>query len=78
MTSVMVLDCVTLLMLMLQIHVNVCKTVQLSHNFFSAMAKSWKKPKTSIVFLSFIVCLNGNRFVLLHELLSKNSLFVGQ
>ena len=42
------------------------------------MEESWKKLKTSNVFSSFIVCLNRNRSALLHELLSNNSLFVGQ
>ena len=44
------------------------------------MAENWKELKTSKVFLSFIVCLNGNRSALLLELLSNNSLFqfVGQ
>ena len=42
------------------------------------MAESWKKLKTSNVFLSFIVCLNRNRSALLRELLSNKSLFVGQ
>ena len=43
---------------MLQIHVNVCEIVQLLQDFFSAMAGSWKKLKTSNVFSSFIVCSN--------------------
>ena len=47
-------------------------------DFFSAMAESWKKLKTSNVFLSFIVCQNQNRSALLRELWSNNSLFVGQ
>ena len=63
---------------MLQIHVNVCEIVQLLQDFFSAMAESWKKLKTSKVFLVFIVCLNRNRSALVRELLSNNSLFVGQ
>ena len=42
------------------------------------MAESWKKLKTSNVFLSFIVCYNRNRSAPLRELLSNNSLFVGQ
>ena len=42
------------------------------------MAESWKKLKTSNVFSSFIVCQNRKRSVLLGELLSNNSLFVGQ
>ena len=63
---------------MLQIHVNLCKTVQLLKDFFSAMEESWKKLKTSHVFLSFIVFLNRNRSALVCELLRNNSLFVGQ
>ena len=37
---------------------NVCDTSQSigGGEFFSAMAKSWKKPKTSNVFSSFFVC----------------------
>ena len=42
------------------------------------MAESWKKLKTSNVFSSFIVCKNLNRSALVSELLSNNSLFVGQ
>ena len=42
------------------------------------MAESWKKMKTSNVFPSFIVCKNRNRSAPVRELLSNNSLFVGQ
>ena len=42
------------------------------------MAESWKKLKTSNVFSSFIVCSNRNRSAAVRELLSNNSLFVGQ
>ena len=42
------------------------------------MAESWKKLVTSNVFPSFIVCKNLNRSALVGELLSNNSLFVGQ
>ena len=42
------------------------------------MEESWKKLKTSNVFSSFIACLNRNRSAPVHELLSNNSLFVGQ
>ena len=42
------------------------------------MVESWKKLKTSNVFSSFIVCKNPNRSALVCELLSNNSLFVGQ
>ena len=42
------------------------------------MAESWKKVKTSNVFSSFIVCKNRNRSAPVRELLSNNSLFVGQ
>ena len=47
-------------------------------DFFSAIAKSWKKLKTSNMFSSFIVCSNRNRSTIVRELLSNNSLFVGQ
>ena len=40
------------------------------------MAESWKNVKTSNVFSSFIV--NRNRSAPVCELLSNNSLFVGQ
>ena len=63
---------------MLQIHVIVCKTVQLLQDFFSAMAESWKKLKRSNVFSLFIVSSIQNRSVLVREWLSRNSLFVGQ
>ena len=42
------------------------------------MAETCKKLKSANVFSSFIVFLNRNRSALLHELLSNNSLFVGQ
>ena len=42
------------------------------------MAESWKKLKTSNVFSSFIVCQNRSRSAPVRELLSNNSLFVGQ
>ena len=42
------------------------------------MAETWKKLKTSTVFSSFIVCWNRNRSASVRELLSNNSLFVGQ
>ena len=49
-------------------------------DFFSAMAESWKKLKTSNLFSSFIVSSNRNRSALhvVRELLYNNSLFVGQ
>ena len=42
------------------------------------MAKSSKKLKFLKVFPLFIVCSNRNRSAIVHELLSNNSLFVGQ
>ena len=42
------------------------------------MAESWKKLKTSNLFLSFIVGSNRNRSALVGELLCNNSLFVDQ
>ena len=42
------------------------------------MAESPKKLKSSNVIKSFIVCSNRNRSALVRELLSNNSLFVGQ
>ena len=42
------------------------------------MAGSWRKLKTSNVFSSFIICSNRNRSALLRDLLSYNSVFVGQ
>ena len=47
-------------------------------DFYSAMAESWKKLKTSNLFSSFIVSSNRNRLALVRELLCNNSLFVGQ
>ena len=47
-------------------------------DFFIAMAESWNKLNTSNVISSFIVCSNRNRSALVRELLSNNSLFVGQ
>ena len=42
------------------------------------MAESWKKLKTSNVVSSLNVCSNQNRSALVGDLLSYNSLFVGQ
>ena len=42
------------------------------------MAESSKKLKSSNVLSLFIVCSNRNRSALVRELLSNNSLFVGQ
>ena len=42
------------------------------------MAESSKKLKSFNVFSLFIVCSNRNRSALVRELLSNNSLFVGQ
>ena len=42
------------------------------------MTESCKKLESANVFLSFIVRYNLNRSALLRELLSNNSLFVGQ
>ena len=47
-------------------------------DFFSAMAESSKKLKSSNVFSLCIVCSNRNKSVLVRELLSNNSLFVGK
>ena len=47
-------------------------------DFFSAMAESLKNLKTSNLFSLFIVCSNRNRSALVCELLSNNSVFVGQ
>ena len=47
-------------------------------DFFSTMAESWKKLKTSNVVSSFIVCSNRNRSALVRDLLCNNSQFVGQ
>ena len=47
-------------------------------DFFSAMAESLKKLKTSNLFSSFIVSSNRNRSALVRELFCNNSLFVGQ
>ena len=47
-------------------------------DFFSAMAESRKKLKTSNLFSSFIVRSNRNRSALVRELLCNNPLFVGQ
>ena len=42
------------------------------------MVESWKKLKTSNVFSSFFVCQNRNGSAPVRELLSNNSLLVGQ
>ena len=47
-------------------------------DFFSAMAESWKKLMTSNLFSPFSVYSNRNRSARVCELLSNNSLFVGQ
>ena len=59
MMSIVALDGVTSF-LPLKYIINTCKTYATQSNywrdFFSAMAESWKKLKTSNVFSSFIVC----------------------
>ena len=59
-----------------------CKRLRYSpaflRDFFSAIAESSKKLKSSSVILLFIVFSNRNRSALVHKLLSNNSLFVGQ
>ena len=60
MTPVVALDGVTSFCrlrktLQILVHVNVCETVQLLKDFFSEMAESWKKLKTSNVFSPVIV-----------------------
>ena len=58
---------------------NTCKHLRnFWRDFFSTMAESWKKLKTSNVVWLFIVCSNRNRYALVHDLLSYNSQFVGQ
>ena len=47
-------------------------------DFFSAMAESLKNLKYTNAFSSFLMCYTQNRSALVRELLSKNSLFVGQ
>ena len=47
-------------------------------DFFIAMAENWKNLKTSNVISSFVFCSNRNRSALVRDLLSYNSLFVGQ
>ena len=46
-------------------------------DFFSAIAESSKKLKSSNVFSLLILCSNRNRSALVRESLSNNSLFVG-
>ena len=52
--------------------------VMLLDGFSSEMVECSKKLKTSNVLSSFIVCSNQNRSALVHDMLSYNSLFVGQ
>ena len=47
-------------------------------DFFSAMVESLKNLKDATAFSSFLVCKNRKRSALVRELLSNNSLFVGQ
>ena len=59
MTSVMVLDGVTSFLRLKEV-INTCKRMRHSQTiggiFITAMVESWKKLKTSNVFLLFIVC----------------------
>ena len=59
-----------------KIHVNICKTVQLLQDFFSAMVANWRKLKT-LIWCCRLLCVS-NRSALVCELMSNNSLFVGQ
>ena len=54
------------------------KQSEVWRDFFSAMAESWKKLKTSNLFSSNIMSSNRNRSALVRELLCNNSMFVGQ
>ena len=54
------------------------KQSEVWRDFFSAMAESWEKLKTSNLFTSFIVSSNRNRSALVRELLCNNLMFVGQ
>ena len=59
----------------------VCYSVRQSNfwqDLVSAMVESWKNLKTSKVFFVVYCVLETNRSALLRELLSNNSLFVGQ
>ena len=76
MTSIMALDGVTSFLRLKDV-TNTRQSIYW-REFFSAMAKIWKKLKSSNVYSSLIVCLNRNRSALMRELLSNNSLFVGQ
>ena len=56
---------------------NTCKLLRnFWRDFFSAMAQSWKKLKTSNE-VSLVVC-SRNRSALVCDMFSYNSLFVGQ
>ena len=54
------------------------KQSEVWRDFFSAMAESWKRLKTSNLFSSFVMSSNRNRSALVRELLCNSSLFVGQ
>ena len=58
---------------MLQLNVKVCETVQLFARFLQCNAGKLEK-----CFSSFTACSNQNRSAQVCELLSDNSLFVGQ
>ena len=56
---------------------NFRKQVGFWRDFFIAIVESSKKMKSSNVTVSFIVCSNRNISALVPEMLSYNSLFVG-
>ena len=51
------------------------KQSEVWRDFFSAMAESWKKLKTSNLFSSFIVSSNRNRPALVRELRARDLIF---
>ena len=54
--------------------VNVCETVR----FFGGISSvQWRQVRANVI-LSYIVCSNRNSSALVRELLSNDSMFVGQ
>ena len=62
----------------LKIHVNVCETVRVLAGFLQCNGGKLEEAEDFKSVFVFIVCSNRNRSALVRELLSNNSLFVGQ
>ena len=78
--SVMALDSVTTFCCLIDVktHVNVCDTVILLAGFLPCNGRKLEEAEDFKCDFLFIDCSNRNRSAIVRDLLSNNSLFVGQ